>query len=84
MDSEQLRQSSALSGQEVQSLLEAFGQQLCNSIRSLRSDPEFTANNLRSAYQQGHKDALEKAEDTARDSLQALLEVLTSTSFRGT
>ncbi|MBF3053144.1 hypothetical protein ACQCLI_31945 (plasmid) [Pseudomonas nitroreducens] len=76
MESEHLRQSPASPTPEVLALLEAFSKDLCNSIRGLRSDPEFNAKNLRSAYQQGHKDALEQAEDTARESIQALLSKL--------
>jgi hypothetical protein len=80
MESEHRRQSPASPAPEVLALLEAFSEDLCNSIRGLRSDPEFNAKNLRSAYKQGHKDALEQAEDTARESIQALFGKLAGTA----
>lgn len=54
----------------------SFGDELCKTLRALRSDPEFSAKNLRSAYQQGHKDALEQAEDATRLALESLLQQL--------
>lgn len=54
----------------------SFGDELCKTLSALKSDPEFSAKNLRSAYQQGHKDALEQAEDATRMALDALLQQL--------
>lgn len=54
-------------------MFKALGSNSVEPIRELRCDPEFSAKNLRTAYQQGHKDALEQAEDATREALERLM-----------
>lgn len=72
MESENHRQTPALPAVTLDHV-QGFVEQLCRAIRELRCDPEFSAKNLRTAYQQGHKDALEQAEDATREALELLM-----------